>query len=84
MQKLKFRNFHKQKYTLLSKKYATEKHSGQQPNTTQKLRQMPGKTPMWGNPMRERSYYYASGKYKTAANPHFQPRKILHNTKFVP
>jgi hypothetical protein len=33
---------------------------------------MPGKTPMWGNPMRERErereiYYSASGKYISAA-----------------
>jgi hypothetical protein len=33
---------------------------------------------------RERSYYYASGKYKTVANLHFQPRKIPHSTKSVP
>jgi hypothetical protein len=33
---------------------------------------------------RERSYYYASGKYKTSTKPHFQPRKIPHSTKFVP
>jgi hypothetical protein len=33
---------------------------------------------------RERSYYYASGKYKIVAKPHFQPRKIPHSTKFVP
>jgi hypothetical protein len=41
---------------------------------------------MWGNPMRERerSYCYASGKYKTVAKPHFQPRKIPHSTKSVP
>jgi hypothetical protein len=41
---------------------------------------------MWGNPTRERerSYYYASGKYKTTTNLHFQPRKIPHSTKSVP
>jgi hypothetical protein len=33
---------------------------------------------------RERSYYYASGKYISAAKQHFQPRKIPHNTKYVP
>jgi hypothetical protein len=41
---------------------------------------------MWGNPMRERERYYYSalGNYKTTAKPHFQPRKIPHNTKSVP
>jgi hypothetical protein len=67
-----------------------KKHSEQQPNNTQKFRQMPWKTPMWGNPMRERerererSYYYASRKYKTTTKPHLQPRKIPHSTKSVP
>jgi hypothetical protein len=33
---------------------------------------------------RERYYYSASGKYKSAANTHFQPRKIPHSTKNSP
>jgi hypothetical protein len=46
---------------------------------------MPGKTPMWGNPTRERKIYYsASGKYISAAKQHFQLRKIPHSTKSVP
>jgi hypothetical protein len=46
---------------------------------------MLGKTPMWGNPTREREIYYsASGKYISATKQHFQPRKIPHSTKSVP
>jgi hypothetical protein len=48
---------------------------------------MPGKTPRWGDPMRERerSYYSASGKYISAAITQFPTkRKIPHNTKTVP
>jgi hypothetical protein len=53
---------------------------------TQKFRQMPGKTPMWGNPMREREIYYsASGKYISAATIHIPAREIhLQHTKTVP
>ena len=37
-------------------------------HNTQKFRQMLGKTPMWGNPTREREIYYsASGKYISEA-----------------
>jgi len=40
---------------------------------------MSGKTPMWGNPTRERererSYYSASGKYITAAKSQFPTKK---------
>jgi hypothetical protein len=47
---------------------------------------MPGKTPMWGNPTRdrERSYYSASRKYITTTKSHFQPREIPHSTKRSP
>jgi hypothetical protein len=47
---------------------------------------MPGKTPMWGNPTRERERYYysASGKYSTATKSHFQPREIPHSHKNSP
>jgi hypothetical protein len=48
---------------------------------------MPGKTPMWGNPTREReiSYYSASGKYITTNNNTFPAkRKTTYNTKIVP
>jgi hypothetical protein len=67
MHKLTFRNFHKQKYTLLSKITAkitqwTTTHN------IQKFRQMPGKTPMWGNPMRDIEIYYStSRKYISTA-----------------
>jgi hypothetical protein len=55
------------------------------PITLRNLGKCQGK-PQCGETQREReiSYYYASGKYKTAANPHFQPRKIPHSTKSVP
>jgi hypothetical protein len=66
MHKLTFRNFHKQKYTLLSK-IAAEITQWTTTHNTQKFRQMPGKTPMWGNPTREREIYYsASGKHISA------------------
>jgi hypothetical protein len=39
---------------ITKQKYAAEKHNGQQPHNTQKFRQMPRKTSMWGNPTRER------------------------------
>jgi hypothetical protein len=59
-----------------------EKHSGQQPNNSQKFRQIPGKTPIWGNPTREREIFIilqestkhqqthisSQGKYLTAQN----------------
>jgi hypothetical protein len=47
---------------------------------------MPGKTPMWGNPMREREIYYsASGKYISAAITQFPAkRKTTYNTKNCP
>jgi hypothetical protein len=67
MHKPTFRNYHKQKYTLLSK-IAAEITQWTTTHNTQKFRQMPGKTPMWGNPTREREIYYsASGKYISAA-----------------
>jgi len=44
---------------------------------------MSGKTPMWGNPMRERErdIIHLSGNYSTTTNTHFQPRKIPHSPK---
>jgi hypothetical protein len=52
---------------------------------------MSGKTPMWGNPMRERerererSYYSASRKYISAAITQFPTkRNIPHSTKVIP
>jgi hypothetical protein len=48
---------------------------------------MSGKTPMWGNLMRERkrSYYSASGKYITTTITEFPAkRKIPHSNKTVP
>jgi hypothetical protein len=90
MHKPTFRNFHKQKYTLLSK-IAAEITQWTTTHNTQKFRQMPRKTPMWGNPTRERERerererdYSSSGKYKTTTHTHFQPRKIPHSTKTVP
>ena len=83
-----FRNYHKQKYTLLSKiatkitQWTTTTHK------THKFRQMPGKTPMWGNPTREREreiYYSTSGKYISAAAIQFPAReKYLTAPKTVP
>jgi hypothetical protein len=63
MHKYTFINFHKQKYTLLSN-IAAKKTQWTTTHNTHKFRQMTGKTPMWGNPMREREIYYSSlGKY---------------------
>jgi hypothetical protein len=48
---------------------------------------MPGKTPIWGNPMRERerSYYYALGKYISATNSQFPAKKkYLTTTNLSP
>jgi hypothetical protein len=52
---------------------------------------MSGKTPMWGNAMRERErererdYYLALGKYiSVAITPFPSKRKIPHSTKIVP
>jgi hypothetical protein len=48
---------------------------------------MPGKTPMWGNPMRERErfYYSVSGKYIIATITHFHPiEKPLTTPKNCP
>jgi hypothetical protein len=87
MHKTTFRNYHKQKYTLL-RKIAVEITQWTTTHNTQKFRQMLGKTPIWGNPTRERErerdIIHLSGKYKTTTNTHFQPRKIPHNTKTVP
>jgi hypothetical protein len=85
-----FINFHKQKYTLLSK-ICSGNTQWTATHNTQKFRRNLGKCqgkPQCGETQREReresSYYYASGKYKTAANLHFQLRKIPHSTKSVP
>jgi hypothetical protein len=87
MQKPTFRNFHKQKYTLLSKNMQRKNTVDSNPITLRNLGKCQGK-PQCGETQRERererSYYYALGKYKTAANPHFQPRKIPHSTKSIP
>jgi hypothetical protein len=46
---------------------------------------MPGKTPMWGDPMREREIYIASGKYISAVAIQFPAReKYLTTPKTVP
>jgi hypothetical protein len=45
---------------------------------------MPGNTPMWGNPMRER-YFISFKKYISAATIQFSARDIhLHHTKTSP
>jgi hypothetical protein len=82
---INFINFHKQKYTLLSKNMQRKNTVDSNPITLRNLGKCQGK-PQCGETQRERerSYYYALGKYKIAANLHFQPRKIPHSTKSVP
>jgi hypothetical protein len=41
---------------------------------------MPGKTPMWGNPMRERDFI-SFRKDISATTIHLQPREITYNTQ---
>ena len=53
MHKLTFKNYHKQKYTLL-RKICSGNTQWTTTHNSHKFRQMSGKTPMWGNPTRER------------------------------
>ena len=42
---------------------------------------MPGKTPMWGNPKREREILLAPGKIYQQLQYSFQPRETTYSTK---